>query len=84
VRVAHHVHAAMHTVEPPPLHPPINRVIAQPKRPELSSTNDPVLPACELGNRPIRRVLSELTAHIAVKSDSTPLRPLGGGSAAAY
>src|SRR5829696_111008 len=71
-------------MEPPPLHPPINRVIAQPPRLEVRATDDPMLPARELRDRPIRWVLSGLTAHVAVKSDRSPVRPPRRGSVAAY
>jgi hypothetical protein len=75
--IANHVYAAMHTMEPPPLHLPIDGVIAPPKRPELSAANDPVLPPRKLRNRSIRGVLSRFSAHIAVKRDSTSIRPPG-------
>ena len=75
MRIGHYVHALMHTVEPPPPHPPIDRVIAQPERPELSAADNPVLPPRKLRDRPVRWVLSDFSAHIAVKSDSTPVSP---------
>jgi hypothetical protein len=65
--MAYRVNAAMDTVEPPPPHPPIDRVLAQAQRNELSATDDPVLSPRELRNRPVRGVLRRLTAHIAVK-----------------
>jgi hypothetical protein len=65
--MAYRVNAAMHTVEPPPPHPPIDRVLAQAQRDELNATHDPVLPPRELRNRQVWGVLRRLTAHIAVK-----------------
>lgn len=65
--IAHDVHAAMHTVKLPPPHPPINRVITQTKRPELSATHDTVLPPCELRDGLVRGGLRQFAAHIADK-----------------
>jgi hypothetical protein len=67
VRIAHDVDTAMHTVEPPPPHPPIDRVLAQAQGPELSTANDPVLPPGELRNHPVHGVLRQFSAHIADK-----------------
>ncbi|HMJ96924.1 MAG TPA: hypothetical protein VK486_13785, partial [Thermoleophilaceae bacterium] len=53
VQVAHCVHGLMHAVEPPPPHLPIDRVIAQPERPELNAGHDPVLSPRELHERVI-------------------------------
>src|SRR5215207_7430938 len=84
VQVSDRVHVPVKPVEPPPLHPPINRAIAQPHRVELRATDDPMLPARELRDRRIRWVLSGLTAHIAVKSDRSLVGPPRRGSVAAY
>src|SRR5215203_5677179 len=51
---------------------------------ELRATDDPMLPARKLRDRPIRWVLSGLTAHIAVKSDRSLVGPPRRGSVAAY
>jgi hypothetical protein len=73
--ITDHVYAVMHTVEPPPLHLPIDRVIAPPERLELSAANYPVLPPRQLQNRSVRGVFSRFSAHIADKRDSTRVRP---------
>jgi hypothetical protein len=74
-RVPNHVYAVMHTMDPPSLHLPIDRVIAPPKRPELSAANDPVLPPGKLQDRSIRGGFSRFSAHIADKRDSSSIRP---------
>jgi hypothetical protein len=74
-QMANGVHALVHTMKPPPPHPPVDRVLAQPKCDELRAPNHPMLPPRELRNRPIRGVLPALTVHYAVKSRSTPNSP---------
>jgi hypothetical protein len=66
-QVANGIHASVNGVQPPPPHPPIDRVLAQPKRHELSTAHDPVLPPRKLRNRPVPGVLRNLTVHYAVK-----------------
>ena len=52
--IANHVYAVMHTMKPPLPHPPIDRVIAKPQRPELSALDDSMLPPGMLRHRPVR------------------------------
>ncbi len=78
--MANGVNGPVHGVEPPPPYPPVDRVLAQPQRHELSAGNHPMLPPRKLRNPPVEGVLFTLTAHYAVKSKGAPVRPLGVAS----
>lgn len=57
----------MQTVEPPPPHLPIDRVLAEAKRDELAAPNHPMLQPHELLDRTIQLGLRQFSAHIADK-----------------
>jgi len=82
--MANRVHALMHAVEPPPLHPPIDRRLAHPERDELSATHDPVLPPRKLSDPSVGRDFSGFSVHMTEKADSPLVRPPRRGSGAAY
>jgi hypothetical protein len=65
--VANGVHSPVNGVQPPPPHPPINRVRAQPKRYELRASDHSVLPPRQIRDRSVEGVRRILTAHYAVK-----------------
>ena len=57
--IAHHVHAAMHTMEPPPLRLANRRVFPSPSATSCARAYDPMLPPRQLRNPPIEWVLSD-------------------------
>jgi hypothetical protein len=73
----------MHTVEPPPHHPPIDRRLAQPQRNELRAADNPMLPLRQFADASIWWVLPEFSVHMTKKSGSTPGSPPRRGSGVA-
>jgi hypothetical protein len=73
--VPHRGHAYVHTVEPLPPHPPIDRVRPQAQRQELSLANYSVLPPRQISDRPIEGSLPDRPCITRLRRQAPRIHP---------